>query len=205
MLEAHPHDGKLHAIKCAASTASAHTNLGLGHGQGEQGRARDGRDGSAIAALRLGLNVLLRLFAPVLPFITEELYHKAVRPLFGAVAPQSVHIAPWPQDEATGQIDLWGGQPSAQDEATGAWLCQLVGAVRTARTAQRLGGGRPLEVVYLNAEAADVARVEADLRAGARAERVVVGELPAELESFPVGDGRVQLAVVPAPETAPIA
>src|SRR5207253_4930284 len=38
-------------------------------------RARDGAPaarGSAVAALRLGLGVLLRLFAPVLPYITAE-------------------------------------------------------------------------------------------------------------------------------------
>jgi valyl-tRNA synthetase len=151
--------------------------------------------------LLVGTWALLRLFAPVLPFISEELYHKAVRPLMGDAAPQSVHVAPWPQDEASGQIDLWSGQSSTDDEATGALLCQLVGAVRAARTAQRLGGGRPLEVVHLQADAAQVAKVQADLLAGARAERLVVGGLPDGLESYPIGDSAMRVAIVAAAET----
>ena len=52
--------------------------------------------GSAVAALRLGLDVLLRLFAPVLPFITEEVWSWAFAEETGH---QSIHAAPWPGDE----------------------------------------------------------------------------------------------------------
>ena len=55
--------------------------------------------GSAVASLRLGLSVLIRLFAPVLPYITEEVWSwsfaKEVLP--GATeATASVHRAAWP-------------------------------------------------------------------------------------------------------------
>ncbi|MDH5672158.1 MAG: valine--tRNA ligase [Myxococcales bacterium] len=62
-------------------------------------RARSGEridadeQGSAVAALRLGLDILLRLFAPILPFITEEIWSW----VFAAERGQpSIHRAPWP-------------------------------------------------------------------------------------------------------------
>ncbi|TMB18033.1 MAG: valine--tRNA ligase, partial [Deltaproteobacteria bacterium] len=57
-----------------------------------KGRAREG-DPSAVAALRLGLGVLLRLFAPVLPYIAEEIWSWAFAEETGS---RSVHAAPWP-------------------------------------------------------------------------------------------------------------
>jgi valyl-tRNA synthetase len=60
-------------------------------------RARDEADpagrGSAVATLRVGLGVLLRLFAPFVPYITEEVWSwvfavETSRP--------SIHCAPWP-------------------------------------------------------------------------------------------------------------
>jgi valyl-tRNA synthetase len=62
-----------------------------------KGRARDEADppgrGSAIGALRLGLGVLLRLFAPFLPYVTEEIWSSSCAdPERGP----SVHRAPWP-------------------------------------------------------------------------------------------------------------
>jgi len=48
---------------------------------------------SAIAALRLGLNVLLRLFAPILPYITEEIWSWVFAEETGHL---SIHKAPWP-------------------------------------------------------------------------------------------------------------
>ncbi len=53
--------------------------------------------GSAVASLRLGLSVLLRLFAPVLPYITEEVWSWVFA---GETGHLSIHTAPWPgQDD----------------------------------------------------------------------------------------------------------
>src|SRR5262249_51392564 len=51
-----------------------------------------GRD-SAVTTLRLGLSALLRLFAPFLPYITEEVWSWAYAEETGHM---SIHKAPWP-------------------------------------------------------------------------------------------------------------
>jgi len=60
-------------------------------------RAREDKDGSAqasaVTTLRLGLDVLLRLFAPFLPYITEEVWSWAYAQERGQA---SIHRAPWP-------------------------------------------------------------------------------------------------------------
>jgi len=52
--------------------------------------------GSAVAALRLGLDVLLRQFAPFLPYITEEVWSWVYAEEKGE---QSIHRAAWPGSE----------------------------------------------------------------------------------------------------------
>ena len=49
---------------------------------------------SALATLRLGLSILLRLFAPVLPTISEELWSQRFATPHGDQ--RSIHTSPWP-------------------------------------------------------------------------------------------------------------
>jgi valyl-tRNA synthetase len=51
--------------------------------------------GSAAGTLQKALNILLRLFAPVMPFITEEVWSWVFA---GKENIASIHIAPWPGD-----------------------------------------------------------------------------------------------------------
>lgn len=73
-----------------------------------KGRARaDGAEheaarGSAVASLRLGLSVLLRLLAPVLPYITEEVWSWAFAEETGHA---SIHRAPWPSARDLAAVD----------------------------------------------------------------------------------------------------
>jgi isoleucyl-tRNA synthetase len=92
-------------------------------------------DPAALATLHETINVLTRLLAPFVPFLTEHVWQSAVRP-GDAAAPESVHLATWPEpDEA------------ARDEALRAQMGTvraLVEAGRAARKANNLRIRQPL-------------------------------------------------------------
>ena len=62
---------------------------------------------SAVGALRLGLSTLLRLFAPFLPYITEEVWSWSFA---GQLAQPTIHRAPWP---TTTELDAAGAGDGA--------------------------------------------------------------------------------------------
>jgi valyl-tRNA synthetase len=78
--------------------------------------------GSAVTALRLGLSVLLRLLAPVLPFVTEEVWSWWNE--------GSIHRAPWPDPSELTSQRADGG---ALDAAASA-----IRAIRKAKSQARL-------------------------------------------------------------------
>jgi valyl-tRNA synthetase len=69
-------------------------------------RAKEGSSegaGSAVTALRRGLDTLLRLLAPVLPYITEEVWSWAFAQETGT---RSIHVASWPTADEFRDLDL---------------------------------------------------------------------------------------------------
>lgn len=147
-----------------------------------------------------GTWTMLRLLAPVLPFITEELYQLAIKG-FLPEAPLSIHIAPWPVNEA-GEVERFAMSPAQVNQHTAAWtkLLTLVSAVRTARTAQKIGGGRPLLAIHWLLDSVLESQLQpllADWLAASRAESLQVGGM--DLDWHPAGDLGVQVAIVPAP------
>ena len=119
-------------------------------GQGPEAAA------SAQAALRIALDVQLRLFAPFLPYATEEVWSWWQE--------GSVHRAPWPLPQECGE----GGDPAAL-EALGSALA----GIRKAKSDAKLGMRAQVTAMTLAAPALvqDLVRAaEADLRAAGKVE-----------------------------------
>lgn len=118
---------------------------------------------SARAALRSALSVLLRLFAPVLPFVTEEVWSWWRK--------GSVHAASWP---LPGELPA-GGDPAVL-AATGEALRQVRKAKSEAKASMRADVSR---AVVRGAEAARVSR--SDLAAAGRIAELTLESAPADL------------------------
>jgi len=127
------------------------------YGDGEAGASGAGDSGagdggaSARGTLRQALGVLLRLFAPFLPFVTEEAWswwHDG-----------SVHAAAWPSAEVAAGAD-------AGDPAVLATAAAVLGQVRKAKTAAKLSiRAEAARVVVRGPDEAAVRASEPDLRA----------------------------------------
>nr|NLI51473.1 valine--tRNA ligase [Propionibacterium sp.] len=133
---------------------------------------------SAQAALQLALGVLLRLFAPFLPFVTEEVW--------SWWRPGSVHLAAWPQvDELPGT-----GDAALLDDVSAA----LIG-VRGVKSAAKVSMKTEVSRARISGPEASLARLraaEADLRA--------VGRITAPVEWAVGGEAvSVDAELVPAP------
>jgi valyl-tRNA synthetase len=132
-------------------------------------RARSEEDaagrGSALAALRLALKTLLRLFAPFLPYITEEVWSWEFA---GSEGSRSIHRAVWP-----GPADFFGLPAVEGDgavfDAAGAFL----EAVHRAKSGQGASVGRHLEWLRVAASPRTVRLLEPALTDVLAAARVV--------------------------------
>lgn len=102
--------------------------------------------GSAIATLRLALKTFLQLFAPFLPFITEEVWSWSFAEETGAA---SVHTSRWPELEAR------GGDPALFEIAIACFA-----AVNRAKSEASVSVGRPVASLTLAANPETAARVK---------------------------------------------
>jgi valyl-tRNA synthetase len=141
---------------------------------GERGGAESG---SAVATLRLGLSVVLRLLAPFLPFATEEAWswwHD-----------DSIHRANWPD---AGEL---GSLAGAGDERVLAAASAAIGAIRKAKSQARIGMKQPVPRLIVTAAQADLdalAAAGADVRAAGK-----VADLDLRLSESPAPAYDVEL------------
>jgi len=114
---------------------------------------------SARATLARALSVQLRLFAPFLPFVTEEVW--------SWWQAGSVHVASWPAAE---DFDA----TAAQDDGVLTATSTALGLIRKAKSDHKLSMGTPLPAAVISAPADTSALLEeaaADLAAAGRIEQ----------------------------------
>ena len=114
-----------------------------------KGRAYKG-DTSAVAALREALSTFQRLFAPFLPFATEEVW--------SWWQTGSVHRQPWPDGTATSSDQPALDQPKLDqpklDQSVLDHVCEVLGAIRRAKTEAKVSQRAAVETLGVTAPAA---------------------------------------------------
>lgn len=127
--------------------------------------ASDPRHESARRALYEAFLAVLQLLAPIMPYITEELYQA----LFAATQPaRSIHRSTWPEAPAA-----WSDAPA---EAAGAALMGIATAVRRYKTDRRARLSTPLRALTVGTAdeslRAALSAAALDIRSVTRAEEV---------------------------------
>ena len=167
-LEAYEYSGALDVVERFFWNGFTDTYVELVKARARSESDPEGR-GSAVAALQLALKVFLRLFAPYLPYITEEAWSWGFA---GAEGARSIHRAPWP-----GPADF-ASVPAA--EGGGATFAAAVGFLEAVHRAKSQAGasvGRHLARLCVAANPATLRLfegVKADAVSAARVEDVTV-------------------------------
>src|SRR6185312_1534538 len=129
-----------------------------GRRYGEQGPEAAGSANSALAA---ALSVMLRLFAPFLPFVTEEVWSWWQQ--------GSIHQATWPTAAEVDAV-IQGGEAAA-DDAKYEWATRVLFEVRKQRSEAKQPLKVPITKVTIRTDASSIGHMkdlEADLKAALR-------------------------------------
>jgi valyl-tRNA synthetase len=146
---------------------------------------------SAVATLEWSLKAFLRLFAPFLPYITEEVWSWHFS---SAVGPESIHKAPWPLSSEVGAVPRESGELIRLAKA-------VLDKVRTEKAAQKRSVKWPVQAVSVAGTASELSslkRILDDLCAAANVPLAAFALNPcerAEVEPLAV---RVELSAVDA-------
>jgi len=104
-------------------------------------RLYSGKDASAQWTLFMALNTITKLFAPILPHITEELYQKLLKPFDGA---DSIHNSAWPiSDEKLIDENI---------EKTGDAATSIISSVRAWKHDKKMALNTPLKTITIDAD-----------------------------------------------------
>ena len=120
--------------------------------------------GSALATLRLGLATVIKMFAPFIPYICEEIWSWAFAEETGI---KSVCLAPWPKEGD------FGGIPLPQDPRSFEVAATVYSAINRQKSDNQLSLGTYVEKLSLSATPATLATVRViadDVQAATRCE-----------------------------------
>jgi len=110
---------------------------------------------SAVIALHRALSTLQRLFAPLIPFVTEEVW--------SWWQPNSIHLEPWPtSDETTGDV----ADDDSSEELLSA-VCEVLSQIRRSKTEAKTSQRTPVEHLRISATTAQLQLIDScmhDLR-----------------------------------------
>ncbi len=149
-------------------------NRAFGNGGTEEER------GSAIAALHLGMDILLRLFAPFLPYITEEVWSWVAAK---ETNESSVHKAPWPTAESLSNIEMPSDANSFQ------YAANCLSAIHKFKATAQVSIGKPMTNLIIKANAKTLETIQHGLDDLILAARAATHELiPTDL-----ADGEVEI------------
>jgi len=144
--------------------------------------AGSGRD-SARWTLWESFRVLLGLFAPFAPFVTERMYQQFYRTHEGTI---SLHLTRWPEPDGR-----WRDDPSAVEAVD--QLTVILDATRALRSGLRLGNSARLSRLTVQAHDAGARslldQIAEPLRIAARADALVLGPAghPSGVDGITVG------------------
>jgi len=119
---------------------------------------------SARATLTIALSVLQRLFAPILPFVTEEVWHWWHT--------DSVHLAAWPSVEELGTLSVDPGSIYRP-------VCDALEAIRREKSTAKVSQRAEVSRFVINApeEVAEALRASAnDLAAAGNVSELIVND-----------------------------
>jgi valyl-tRNA synthetase len=138
--------------------------------------------GSAVVTLRLALSVLLRLFAPFLPYVTEEVWSWAFA---GERGEPSIHRAPWPVAEEFASV------PAPADAESFAVASACWRAINKSKADAAVAVGREAVRLAVAGAPKTLAKLAPVLRDVLAAARVREHELR-ERSELPEGDFRIE-------------
>ena len=137
-----------------------------------EGRGEEARK-SAQRTLYEGLSAILKLFAPIMPFVTDEVYRHYFAEREGAT---SVHVGGWPDFDET-LLD-------ENAEKVGAFLLQVIEDVRRAKSERNVSLKTPVKDLKVQAKITqlDFDAVEEELKSVTKAAQVSFTPIPDESE-----------------------
>jgi valyl-tRNA synthetase len=173
-----------YAVACEATERFFWGTLCDNYLEWVKGRLYDGSEqerSAAQATLYQTLLTILKLFAPILPHVTEEIYQHLYGGSSGHTAGaatgfRSIHTSAWPQANPA-LID----EPAEQ---VGAALLAITGGARRFKSARKLGLGAELAGLAIIVENEDMRRAleqsRADIRSVTRAREITFAAQPDE-------------------------